>query len=170
MKQFGRIENKETKKNLNVFSFILPLAILILVVMGCDTGPATISSLTISTDKEGKSETKTFKPDQTIYVKVDISNNFENTKLKSSLIAREDILNLKKGDLFPGTDSTENFSSDSDFLTVEYSHPDGFPPGKYEVYTELQDKDGKKIASKSLDITIEKSDSSETKSNYGPGE
>lgn len=142
-------------KFMNKSSILISLAVLILVIIGCDTGPASITSLKTAKDKDGKEASAVFKADDKIFARADISNNLENTKIRSNMTAAEDLEGLKKGEIFPGTDSTEDFKSESDIQWLEYSHPDGFPVGKYKINMELMDKEGKKLDSKSVEITIE---------------
>lgn len=168
-------ENKKLTKQRNKISLLASMAILILVMIGCETGPPKIGEVIVSNKKEAKENKLTFEPKDAIQITVDLENNLDDMKLKSYLELREDILDLKNGDVYPGTEGTDNFGSDVDKKLIEFSTPEGFPPGKYRVNLELQDKDGKKVDSKFIEIEVEgdkKSNDddveSEEKSAYSP--
>lgn len=162
--------NKKQMKNTIRFSILLSIAAIMLVFSGCDSGPAKISGLTTTKDKDGKTAATAFKAKDTVYAKIDIGNNHDDTKIKSNMTVAEDFDDVKKGGIVPGTDETRDFSSDNESQTVEFSSPDGFTAGKYTVNVELLDKDGKKLDSKSADITIESSGETAPKSSYGPND
>jgi hypothetical protein len=154
-------------KNLNKFSFGVPLVILLMVVIGCNFsfGTAFMSSLKTSKDKEGKQPAETFTPGEVIYARTDISNNPGKVKVRFLMTADKDMFGIKKGEPLKGAEVTLDIEGDK---TAYYEIPGtgGLPGGKYTIIVEMSDDKGEKIASQSVEITMEENE--DPKSGYSP--
>jgi ABC-type enterochelin transport system substrate-binding protein len=69
----------------NIFSTAVILTVIIGLLLACNASTANMSSLTTSSDKEGKSTQTKFKTGETIYGSAQISNNPGKVKVKLSL-------------------------------------------------------------------------------------
>ena len=147
-------KNIKTKKTLNKFSLLTPLAILIFAVIGCNMSTANLSGLKTSKDKEGKSSSTTFKSGDTLYGNATVQNNPGKVKVKFYLTAEEDTDLNKKGETLKGSEVTLEIDGDR---TANYSVPvsEGFPGGKYKLTADMINEAGEKKDSKSVEITVE---------------
>ena len=59
----------------NKWSFGLAVGMFLAVILACSASTANISSLKLATDEDGKNETTSFKPGDTVYALAAISNN-----------------------------------------------------------------------------------------------
>ena len=57
------------------WNLVLALGLLMAAVLACSATTVNISSLKLSSDKEGKNEAKSFKPGDKVYAIAQISNN-----------------------------------------------------------------------------------------------
>ncbi len=161
--------SKRVMKSQNKITIFTSLAILVFVIIGCETGPPKIGEVIVSDKKGAKESNLKFQPKDTIHVLVDIENNLEDMKIKSNMTLGQDIYDLKKNDIVPGTDGTDNFDRNADKRFLEFFYDDSLiPAGKYNINIELQDRDGKKVDSRSIEIEVEGNDESEEKSAYSP--
>lgn len=154
-------------KNLNKFSLGVPLIILLMVVVGCNFsfGTAFMSSLKTSKDKEGKQPAETFTAGEVIYARTGISNNPGKVKVRFQMTADKDMFGIKKGDPLKGSEVTLDIEGDKSAY-YEIPRTQGLPGGKYTIIAEMSDDKGEKIASQSVEITIE--ESGDSKSGYSP--
>lgn len=137
-------------KNLKTFS--IAIALLVFVAIGCNMSTANLSSLKTSKDKEGTSETTTFKSGDTLYGKAQVSNNPDKVKVKFYLVA-EDVKELSKGETLKGSDVSVEIPGDG---VANYSVPvsEGFPAGKYMLHADMMNEAGEKKDSKTTTVTI----------------
>ena len=160
--------SRRTMKSRNKITILTSIVILFFVVIGCESGPPKIRNVIVSNQKEAKEKKVNFEAKDTIYVKVEVENNFEDMKVKSNMTLEQDVYDRKKGEVFPGTEGTNDFGTDIEYLTLEFSYDGGFPTGKYKINLELLDKEGNKVDSKSVEVSAKGSDDSEEKSAYSP--
>jgi hypothetical protein len=151
----------------NKISLLISLAILTLVVIGCESGPVSMGDLTTSKDKEGKEATSTFKAGDKINARTTISNNTEKVKVKFYLSANEDLAGLKKDEALEGSEVSLDLE-DKNIATYFLETPKNMPAGKYKLTAELIDAKGDKKDSKTADVTIEGGGESEDNVNYSP--
>lgn len=154
-------------KNLNKFSFGVPLVILLMVVVGCNfsIGTALMSGLKTSKDKEGKQPAETFTPGEVIHATTVISNNPGKVKVRFQMTADKDMFGTKKGEPLKGSEVTLDIEGNK---TAFYEIPGtgGLPGGKYTITAEMSDDKGEKIAYQSVEITMEESGA--PRSGYSP--
>lgn len=140
-------------KYLNKFSLLIPAAILIFAIVGCNLSSANMSGLTTSKDKEGKTAATRFSNGDTIFAAAAVSNNPGKVKVKTSLIA-EDAEGLSSGETLKGSDVTVELDGDG---VSNYSLPvtESVPPGKYKLTADMINEAGEKKDSKTVEITVE---------------
>lgn len=139
-------------KNSGVFSLVTVLGMLIFVSLACSMSTANLSSLKTSKDKDGKSETASFAPGDTLYGKAAVANNPGKVKVKLYLTA-ENVKELKQGETLKGSEVTLDIDGDG---SANYSVPvsEGFPAGTYKLNADMMNDSGEKKDSKSVNVTI----------------
>src|SRR3954464_1378367 len=88
------------RKNINLS---VGFGLLLAVVLACGATTANISSVKMSSDEDGKNETKTFKPGDKVYTIAQISNNGGKVEVKWRILFDE---GDKAGQLVPGAEKT----------------------------------------------------------------
>ena len=116
-------------------------------------GPATLTSLKTSKDKEGKTAATSYKDGDVIYASADIGGGSKSS-VKFTLIAADDAAGVKKGEMLPKSDVKVDMPGGG---TAQYqlTIPKGFSSGKFTVNAELVDEKGTKIDTKTANISIE---------------
>ena len=135
----------------NTFSTFAAIAALLTVALSCSMSTANMSSLKISKDKEGKHETTTFKPGETIYAVATISNSPGKTTTKFRLKADE-VPGRTKGEVITGTEVAVELSGTG---TAVYSLP--IPAGVKGTFTleaDMHNEAGEKKDGKTAAVTI----------------
>jgi hypothetical protein len=153
-------------KNNRLISMSLPFVVLLFVIIGCNFSSANMSSLTTSTDKEGKNSASSFKAGDTLYATATISNNPGKVKVTTYLVA-EDAEGMSKGDTVKGSEVTVELDGSG---VSNYSLPinEALPPGKYKLQADMINDAGEKKDSKTAEIKIEGSSQSKEKSTDEP--
>ena len=116
-------------------------------VAACSFSTANMSSFKTSKDKEGKTESTTFKAGETIYANAVISNAPGKTTTKI-------YINDDKGKLLPGSDVKVELAS-SGVAAYNLPLPASFAGGKFTIVADMLDENGEKKDSKNVAITIE---------------
>jgi hypothetical protein len=114
------------RKHINL---VIGLSLLLAVVLACGATTANISSLKLSTDEDGKNETKTFKPGDKVYTTAQVSNNGGKVDVKWRILYDE---GDKAGTPVPGAEKTLEVEGDrpaSFWITLP---PAGFKDGRYK--------------------------------------
>ena len=136
----------------NSFGAIAALSTLIVIGLACNMSTANMSSLKVSKDKEGKQETTTFKPGETIYAVATISNSGSKTTTKFRLKADE-VSGMTKGEVIPGSEVAVDLPSSG---TANYSLP--IPAtvkgGKFILEADMLNDEGEKKDGKTSPVTI----------------
>ncbi len=116
-------------------------------------GPATLTALKTTKDKEGKTAASTYKAGEVIYASAEIGGGSKSS-VKFTLIATEDADGVKKGEALPKSDVKVDMPGGG---TAQYqlTIPAGFQSGKFTVNAELVDDKGAKVDTKTAAITIE---------------
>lgn len=126
------------------------LLALVLVACGGDDGPTAISKAEMGTGIDGSSAsgvTTTFKPTDTFYTAVNLTNPKATTKVKATLTA----VQTADGTTNRVVTETELTTSNSEnFLNFKFTLPNPWPTGKYKVDLLL---DG--AAAKTLDFEVQ---------------
>ena len=110
----------------------LALGLLLGVVLACGATTADISSLKVSTDDQGKNETKSFKPGDKVYAVAQISNNMGTVQTKFRILY-DDVEGQNAGTLVPGTEKTLDVEGDQQARFWITLPPSGFQNGRYKV-------------------------------------
>ena len=137
------------KSNLNL---AICSVLLLVVVLACSMSTANLSSLKISKDKAGSSETSAFGPHDTIYVVGTVSNAPGKVKVKG-LLAFDDVAGQQPGPI-PGLDKTLDLEGSGTATYTFTPPPDGWPKGKYKVEATLMDDSGAQKDQKTATFTV----------------
>ena len=122
-------------------SFLLAISLFIAVVLACNATTANISSLKLSTDEEGKNESKSFKPGDKVYAIAQISNNPSKVKVKFRVLY-DNVDGEKSGELVKGAENMLDINSDraaTFWITLPES---GFKNGRYKVEISMLTESG----------------------------
>ena len=132
----------------------LGLGVLLATALACNFSASTanISSLKISKDKAGSTETSTFAPPDTVYAVATISNAPDKLKAKGRLSA-EQVEGLDAGPI-PGLETTLELPGSATATFTFTAPPSGWPPGRYKVDVEMLNEAGEKKDEKSATFTV----------------
>jgi len=136
----------------NKAGFLISLVVLALVGLACNASTANLSSWKLSTDKDGKNETSSFKTGDTINGRAQVANNGGKVTVKMYMTA-DDAPGLKKGDTLKGSDVSVEINIYGVALYT-LPIPAGMTAGKYIVTADMINDAGEKKDSKSVNITI----------------
>jgi|ERR1041385_1871408 hypothetical protein len=114
------------RKNINL---AIGFSLLLAVVLACGATTANISGLKISTDEEGKNETKTFKPGDKVYTIAQIANNGGKVDVKWRLLYDE---GDKAGQPVPGAEKSLEVDGNRPAVFWVTLPPAGFKDGRYK--------------------------------------
>jgi hypothetical protein len=130
------------------------LAVLTLAfVSACSFTTANISSLKLSKDKEGKSETTTFAPSDSIYALATVSNVPSKVSLKFRLFT-EDVVGQPKNQPVPQFDVSIDLPSDG-VGTYSLTPPSaGWPAGKYRIDAAMLIESGEQKDQETISFTV----------------
>jgi hypothetical protein len=133
-------------KTIKKFSIAGIFALVVLAAFGCNVSTANLSSVKVSKDKDGASETSTFKAGDTIYGKAVVANNPGKVKVKLSLFD-------EKGTALPGSEVSLDIEGDG---SAKYSLPttEEMPAGSYKLTADMINDAGEKKDSKTAAFTI----------------
>ncbi len=137
------------KSNLNL---AICSVLLLLVILACSMSTANLSSLKVSKDKAGSSETSAFGPNDTVYVVGTVSNAPGKVKVKG-LLAFDDVAGQQPGPI-PGLEKTLDLEGSGTATYTFTPPPAGWPKGKYKVEVTLMDDSGAQKDQKSATFTI----------------
>ena len=134
------------------FLALVILTCAFIVMQGCSFSTANMSSLKTSTDKEGKTETSSFKSGDTLFGRAQISNNPGKVKVKFTLVA-EDVKGLNKGETLKGSEVSVDIQGDG---VANYNVPvsPGFLAGTYKLNADMLNDAGEKKDGKSANVTV----------------
>lgn len=131
----------------NRFFIYLTTIVIAAAATACSFSTASMSSFKTSKDKEGKTESTTFKAGETLYANAVITGSMSKTTTKISMTD-------PNGKPVTGSEVKVDLPGSG---TAAYSVPlpMGAPGGKYTVTAEFLDDKGEKKDSKSVTVTIE---------------
>jgi hypothetical protein len=138
----------KTKRN-----FLLATGLFIAVVLACSATTANISSLKVSTDEEGKNESKSFKPSDKIYAVATISNNPGKVKAKFRVLY-DNVPGETAGTLVTGLEKTldvEGGQSATFWLTLP---PSDFKNGQYKFEVSMLTESGEQKDQKTATFEV----------------
>ncbi|MBK9216275.1 MAG: hypothetical protein IPM59_11880 [Chloracidobacterium sp.] len=129
----------------NTFGLVIVVLVLMTAAWECSIGEAKLTSLKTSKDKDGKTESTTFKAGETLYAIAEIGGSSKTTtKFRVDDDKGETITTDVKVDL------PRNGTA-----TYTLPLPASVPGGKYTLHAEMLDEKGEKKDAKSVAITIE---------------
>jgi hypothetical protein len=137
----------------NTFSVLAAISALIVITLACNMSTANMSSLKISTDKEGKQETTTFKPGETIYAVATISNSPGKTTTKFRLKA-DDVPGTTKGYVIPGSEVQVELPAGGGTAMYSLPIPASAKGGTFTLEADMHDEKDEKKDGKASTITI----------------
>jgi len=137
------------KSNLNL---AICSVLLLVVILACSMSTANLSSLKVSKDKAGSSETSAFGPNDTVYVVGTVSNAPGKVKVKG-LLAFDDVAGQQPGPI-PGLEKILDLEGSGTATYTFTPPPAGWPKGKYKVEVTLMDDSGAQKDQKSATFTI----------------
>ena len=137
------------KSNLNL---AICSVLLLVVILACSMSTANLSSLKVSKDKAGSSETSAFGPNDTVYVVSTVSNAPGKVKVKG-LLAFDDVAGQQPGPI-PGLEKILDLEGSGTATYTFTPPPAGWPKGKYKVEVTLMDDSGAQKDQKSATFTI----------------
>ncbi len=126
--------------------------LLLVVVLACSMSTANLSSLKVSKDKSGSSETSAFAPHDTIYIVGTVSNAPGKVKVKG-LLAFDDVAGQQPGPI-PGLEKTLELEGSGTATYTFTPPPDGWPTGKYKIEVTLMDDSGAQKDQKTATFTV----------------
>jgi hypothetical protein len=133
-------------RNLRTFSLTGIFAFITVAAIACNVSTANLSSLKVSKDKEGTSETANFKAGDTIYGSAAVSNNPGKVKVKLSLAD-------PKGETMKGSEVTVDIESDG-FASYTLPTSEAMPAGTYKLTADMINDAGEKKDTKSTTFTM----------------
>lgn len=135
------------------WSVILISGLILSAVSACSFTTANISSLKLSKDKEGTTETTTFAPTDSIYARANVSNVPSKVTLKFRLIT-EDVVGQPKNSPVTQFDTTVEIPSDG-VGTYSLSPPTaGWPVGKYRIEVAMLIESGEQKDHEAIGFTV----------------
>ena len=132
-------------------AFTISIAAFFALALAACGGPATMTSFKTSTDKDGKTESSSFKAGDTLYANALVTSGSKFT-VKFTLVA-VDAPGMKAGDVAPGSEVKVDLPS-SGTAQFHLTIPPTFQGGKFTVNAELTDDKGEKKDTKTAAVTI----------------
>jgi len=139
-------------KNFRISAVASLFVLFIFLMQGCSFSTANMSSFKTAKDKEGKSETTSFKTGDTIYGLATISSNPGKVKVNFSLIP-EAAEGLTKGESIKGAEVSVSLDGDG-VATFSLPVSAALPSGTYKLNADMVNEAGEKKDSKSANITV----------------
>ena len=135
------------------WSVVVGAVLVLTVASACSFTTANISSLKLSKDKEGKNETTSFAPGDTIYAKATVSNVPSKVTLKFRVIT-EDVEGQPKDAPVPNFDKSFELPSSGyvDYFLIP--PPAGWPAGKYKIDVTMHIESGEQKDQETASFTV----------------
>jgi hypothetical protein len=121
--------------------FLLAIGLFIGVVLACNATTANISSLKISTDEEGKNESKSFKPGDKVYAVANIANNVGKVKAKFRVLY-DKVEGETAGSVVQGAEKTVDIEGSRPAIFWITLPPGGFNNGRYKMEVSMLTENG----------------------------
>ena len=149
----------------NGIGLLVVATVLFTAAFACNMSTANMASFKLFKDKDGKTETTSYKGGETIYGRAVIANNGGKVKVKMQVNV-DDAAGMTKGDIVKGSEVTVDMDGDG---TATYSLPipSAVKGGKYIVTADMINDAGEKKDSKSVNITVTSDSSSNTSDTHG---
>ena len=132
-------------RNFKLLTTVAVFALTVFVLQGCSFSTANMSSLKTSKDKDGKTETTSYKGGDTIYAKAAIANNPGKVKVKYTLLD-------PSGKAVPNADVSVDIDGDG---VATYSLPTADSmSGGYKLTADMINENGEKKDGKTAALTF----------------
>jgi hypothetical protein len=151
----------------NRWNLALALSVILVVALACNYSftTANISKLKLGKDKDVKTETDKFGPNDTVYGVATISNTSSKQKVKIRLLY-DDVKGQDSGKLFPGTEASSVINGASDVPLNFTPPPGGWSNGRYKVEFTMHDEAGnKQVDQETATFTVSGASSSSSNRN-----
>lgn len=135
------------------WSVAIVAALTLTFVSACSFTTANISSMKLSKDKEGKSETNTFAPTDSIYALATVSNVPSKVTLKFRLFT-EDVVGQPKNQPVPQFDISLDLPSSGVGTYSLTPPPAGWPAGKYRIDVAMLIESGEQKDQETTSFTV----------------
>ena len=135
------------------WSVVIAAALTLTLVSACSFTTANISSLKLSKDKDGKSETNTFAPSDSIYALATVSNVPSKVTLKFRLFT-EDVVGQPKNQPVPQFDISLDLPSSGVGTYSLTPPPAGWPAGKYRIDVAMLIESGEQKDQETTSFTV----------------
>ena len=139
-----------TKSKLDL---VIGMGMVLAVVLACSATTANISSLKITTDEEGKTEAKTFKPGDKVYAIANIANNGGKVQAKFRVLY-DNVAGEKAGELVQGAEKTLDIEGSRPAVFWITLPPAGFGNGRYKVEVSMLTESGEQKDQKTATFDI----------------
>lgn len=134
-------------------SLVAGAVLILALASACSFTTANISSMKLSKDKEGTSETNTFAPGDSIYAIATVSNVPSKVTLKFRLFT-EDVEGQPKNEPVPKFDTPIEIPGDG-YGTYSLSPPPaGWPAGKYRIEVTMHIESGEQKDQETATFTV----------------
>lgn len=135
-----------------VVSRVVGVAVLLVAVGACKSGPPAISDLKVGKDKEVTQAATAFDSKETLYAVAKIDNPPENGKVVGHLTV-VDVAGQQPGPI-PGLEAEVALTGGMNTASFNFSAPTaGWPDGKYKIEVTLLDGTGADKGQKSVELT-----------------
>jgi hypothetical protein len=135
------------------FSFLLATGLFIAVVLACSATTANISSLKVSTDEEGKNESKSFEPGDKVYAVATISNNVGKVKAKFRILY-DSVTGETAGEVVQGAEKTLDIEGSRPAIFWVTLPPSGFKNGQYKFEVSMLTESGEQKDQKTATFEV----------------
>jgi hypothetical protein len=138
----------------NRWNLTLALGLMLTAALACSFTTANVSKMKLGKDKDVKTESSSFGPNDTIYGIVTVSNTSTKHKVKTRLLF-DDVKGQESGKTFPGTDVSGVVDGAKD-VPITFTPPaSGWANGSYKVEFILMDEDGsKEVDKETANLTV----------------
>ena len=139
--------------NIRKWSVVVGVAVLLAITSACSFTTANISSLKLSKDKEGKTETTSYAPSETIYAKATVSNVPSKVTLKFRVFT-DDVEGQPKNAPVPNFDKSFEIPNDGYVDYYLSPPPAGWPVGKYRIDVTMHVESGEQKDQETTSFTV----------------
>jgi hypothetical protein len=141
------------KMQIRRWSLVAGAALVLAIASACSFTTANISSLKLSKEKDGKSETNAFAPSDSIYALATVSNVPSKVTLKFRLFT-EDVEGQPKNSPVPQFDTSIEIPSDGVGTYSLTPPPAGWPTGKYRIDVVMLIESGEQKDQETASFTV----------------
>lgn len=146
-------QEKQLKMTENKWNLMIALGLMLAAVLACSATTANISSLKVSTDEEGKNETKNFKPGDKVYSIAQIGNNPGKVQAKFRVLF-DDVKGQQSGTPVEGAEKTLEIDGSRPAIFWVTLPAKGFYNGRYKVEVDMLNEKGEQKDQKTATFDV----------------